>query len=132
MYGIAANVIADSSLRRGAKVFILTVNGDAEKPLVYGLARDGKMIHKFIPYKRLKNFRAKWIPEHLRNVELFGWQFASREVAEREAYCLDLMWTNIRAYDSEGNRIKEGLPASKAFDMKIRFVERSILAAEKD
>ncbi|WP_166246444.1 hypothetical protein [Paenibacillus turpanensis] len=115
MYGVVANVVIDNQLRNGAKVYILYCHGMARSPKVYGMARDGKRIEKYISYKKLMKFRSQWLPEHIRERVL--WKYEERTEADRFAKSLELMWTNVRLYDGKGNIIREGIPESKAFDL---------------
>lgn len=68
-YGIVANVIeTDRVLRKGAKVWL--VGGDSGGGWAHlevnGLARNGRPVTKVLPITRLDNFRAAWMPEHVR------------------------------------------------------------------
>ena len=124
MYGVVANVVKDNQLRIGAKVYILYCHGMAENPKVYGMARDGKRIEKYMPYKRLNKFRAQWLPEHIR--ERVIWKYEEKGVADRVAKTLELMWTNVRLFDEKGSQIREGVAASEAFNIarKIKFIDK--------
>jgi hypothetical protein len=57
-WGIAANVKeVDGALRVGAKVFVCSQPGDGERVQVHGRSIGGRPIVKWIPIKRLENFR---------------------------------------------------------------------------
>lgn len=79
MFGIVANVISDRALRTGAKVWICRINGGAENVVVSGCTKGGRIVEKYIQLKRLSNYRAAWIPEHMR--ERVALQWASRNDA---------------------------------------------------
>ena len=132
MYAVIANVIKDNQLRTGAKVYILYCHGMAESPLVYGMARGGKRIEKYISYKKLKKFRSQWVPQHIRH--RVKWSYEDRKEADKCAKSLELMWTNVRLFDSAGHIIKEGVTASQAFNIasKIKFIERRYMLDEKE
>lgn len=117
MYGIIANVKSDRQLRTGAKVWILECNGDAERPVVRGLSKFGKMIVKYCHYKRLENYRAAFIPEQLfEKYSRFYMTFDTKEKAEEIAQSLNEMWSDIRFYSRDGsNLLQDGEPASHAF-----------------
>ncbi|OAB38316.1 hypothetical protein [Paenibacillus glacialis] len=125
MYAVVANVVKDNQLRVGAKVYILFCHGMAENPKVYGMARDGKRIEKYMPYKRLIKFRVQWLPEHIRDRVI--WKYEDKGVAEQVAKTLELMWTNVRLFDEQGNQIREGVSASEAFNIarKIKFIDKT-------
>ena len=95
MYGIIANVINDSVLRTGAKVWIHFCNGDAEYPNVSGLSRHGRRITKYISYKKLTNFRVAWIPEHMRDKVEWAWE--SKETPQEWADGLKQQWQKQNA-----------------------------------
>lgn len=68
-YGIVANVTeTDKVLRKGAKVWIVGgwSGGGFERVTVRGAARNGRQIEKYAPITRFTNFRAAWMPDHLR------------------------------------------------------------------
>ncbi|MGC5770827.1 hypothetical protein [Paenibacillus pabuli] len=132
MYAVIANVIGDNQLRTGAKVYILYCHGMAESPLVYGMAKGGKRIEKYISYKKLKKFRSQWVPEHIRH--RVRWSYKHRADADRRAQTLDFMWTNVRAFDPAGQLIKEGLTKNEVYHIasNIKFIEQRTLLAEKE
>lgn len=121
MYGIVANVLSDRALRTGAKVLLVHVNGDAEHPIVIGLSKSGHNILKYIPYKRLINYRAAWIPEHMiTELGRRGWSllihYDTRTEAEQHANILAQMWAGIRSFTRDGKELRhEGAPVSEAF-----------------
>lgn len=68
-YGIVANVIEpDRVLRKGAKVWLASGTGGEgwHRFEWIGRSRSGRIIEKWAPTFRFNNFRAAWIPEHLR------------------------------------------------------------------
>jgi len=116
MYGIVANVLNDRILRTGAKVWLKDINGDAERQLVEGLNKSGRTVEKYIPRKRLGNYRAAWIPEHLREGISWKHRFATREEAEKVAADLAEMWAGIRFYMPDGQIKQEGEPDRVAYE----------------
>jgi hypothetical protein len=92
LFGIVANVKSDSVLRSGAKVWINYCNGDAESPVVTGLSRSGYYVTKYTKYKRLTNFRAAWVPMHMRDRVLWAWQ--EKQQAADAAERLGAKWTD--------------------------------------
>ena len=102
MYGLIANVMSDRVLRTGAKVWIRYCNGDAACPLVTGLSKSGRRVQKYTHYKRLTNFRAAWIPEHLRKV--VAWQWETKDEAAKHAATLAAMWAGVRYFNPEVER----------------------------
>ncbi|WP_098743551.1 hypothetical protein [Paenibacillus sp. EZ-K15] len=125
MYAVVANVVKDNQLRVGAKVYILFCHGMAENPKVYLMAKGGIRIEKYMPYKRLNKFRTQWLPEHIR--ERVIWKYEDKGVADQVAKRLELMWTNVRLFDEQGNQIREGVPASEAFNIaeNIKFIDKT-------
>ena len=117
MFGVIANVKSDRQLRTGAKVWILDCNGDAERPIVRGLSKHGKMIVKYCHYKRLENYRAAYIPERLLGeLDRFSFKWESKEVAVKSAETLNRMWSGIRRFSRDGSvLLEDGKPSSCAF-----------------
>lgn len=62
------------------------------------------------------------------------WSYEDRKEADKCANSLELMWTNVRLFDSAGHIIKEGVTTSQAFNIasKIRFIERRYMLDEKE
>lgn len=115
-FGIVANVIADQILRTGAKVWILHCNGDAEKPIVLGLSRGGRKVEKYTHFKRLENFRAAWIPLHVREQVLLGWSHPTKDAAAEHALALTKMWSGVRRQNPDGTfSPPDGITAGEAF-----------------
>ncbi len=114
MYGLIANVLSDRVLRTGAKVRINYCNGDASCPTVYGLSKSGRMVKKYTHYKRLDNFRAAWIPEHLR--DRIAYQWVTKQEAEKCAAILAEMWAGVRYYSRDGTQLlRDGVIEEYAF-----------------
>jgi hypothetical protein len=118
-FGIVANVISDKVLRTGAKVWVCYCNGDASCPRVMGLAKGGNWCEKYTHFKRLENFRAKWIPEHLRAPAYKGygvcWQYETKDEAARHANSLNEMWKGVRFFHSNGKLLQDGITEGEAF-----------------
>lgn len=114
LFGIVANVKSDRVLRTGAKVWIHRCNGDAECPVVSGLNKSGRYLTKYTHYKRLKNFRAAWVPAHMRN--RVAWAWPEKERAADLAQKLGEMWAGVRYYSRDGTELREdGVSTSEAF-----------------
>jgi len=112
-FGIVANVISDRVLRTGAKVWIHRWNGDAEHPIVSGCSKSGRVIQKYTDFKRLENYRAAWIPEHMRD-RVCGWE--TKEEADALASKLGKMWAGIRHFSRDGSTLmRDGATTSEAF-----------------
>lgn len=93
-FGVVANVLTDRVLRTGAKVWIHRHNGDAERPIVHGLNRSGRIVEKYTSYKRLTNFRAAWIPDHL--LDRIGFRWETKVEAQEFA---DTLSSRFRKHD---------------------------------
>lgn len=110
-YGIVANVMWDRVLRMGAKVYLLGYHGDFESVYVSGRSKGGRRIRKYVPMKRLRSFRAAWLPPHIT-----GWlQFAERAPAETLAQQLVAFWEGVRFLTTEGTVLQEGISVGEAF-----------------
>lgn len=89
-YGIVGNVMeTDRVFRKGAKVWLAGGTGGegASKFIWIGCSRSGRVIEKWAPTTRFNNFRAKWIPEHLR--ARIYWVRGNREAIEEYAASLN-------------------------------------------
>lgn len=119
VFGIVANVVSDRVLRTGAKVWVCYCNGDASCPRVAGLSKSGRRIEKYTHYKRLENFRAKWIPEHMRARARPGygviWEYATKDEAARHANSLNEMWKGVRFFHRDGKLLRDGITEGDAF-----------------
>lgn len=119
MFGLVANVASDRVLRTGAKVWIERCNGDAECPVVRGCSKSGRVVEKYTHYKRLTNFRAAWIPEHLRDRVI--WQWPDKEQAQQVAEKLSRMWADVRFFSRDGSEMKkDGITTNEAFQRVMR------------
>lgn len=114
MFGIVANVMSDRVFRTGAKVWVCRCNGDAVCPIVIGLSKSGHQVTKYTKYKRLRNFRATYIPEHLRAEISLQW--ADKADATAFAHGLADVWTGVR-YFSRGGLVllQDGVSQEGAF-----------------
>jgi hypothetical protein len=91
---------------------------------VIGLSKSGRLCEKYTHYKRLENFRAKWIPDHLRGVTRarggYGafiiWQYDTKEEAHRHANALNEMWEGVRFFHSNGTLLRDGITEGQAFE----------------
>lgn len=113
-YGIVANVISDRILRTGAKVWVHRCNGDAAHPFVSGVSKGGRLVGKYIPYKRLTNFRSAWVPPNLR--ERVSWRWDTRADAEQLAATLAMMWTGVQFFHRDGTLLQAGVTEGAAFE----------------
>ena len=119
MFGVVANVASDRVLRTGAKVWIERCNGDAECPVVRGCSKSGRVVEKYTHYKRLTNFRAAWIPEHLRDRVIRQWP--EKESAQQVAATLASMWGGERYFNRDGTEMKkDGITTGEAFRRVLR------------
>ena len=86
-YGIACNINdSDSCLRMGSLAWIGGFNdGDWDRHRLVARTRGGRIVEKWVPTKRLTNFRVKWIPPHLKDRI---WCYGTREEMEAKAGCL--------------------------------------------
>ena len=102
-YAICANVCEpDRCLRMGARVWVEVVSGGApERAQVIGWSRSGRRIEKIAAIHRLRNFRAKWVPEPLRSLVFF---LRSKEKAEQRAAELERIAEDERA-EHPGRRV---------------------------
>jgi len=85
MFGIVANVIESKTFRNGAKVLVIGCNGDAERPIVEGLCKNGHKVQGYTAYKKLANFRAKSVTDVQAGYVWPEWRFDTREDAEKVA-----------------------------------------------
>lgn len=99
-YGLVANVAeTDSALRLGAKVWIVHAwtGGGYERVTVWGMARNGRRIEKWVPIWRLHNFRAAWLPEKVRAAVSLLTVEGSQEAMDQLAAALDRYAAEERA-----------------------------------
>ena len=119
IFGIVANVKSDRVFRTGAKVWIVRCNGDAECPVAIGLSKSGRKVEKYTHFKRLANFRAAWIPDHLR--ERMVWQWPEKAAAEVVAQRLSKMWDGVKYYSRDGSELlQDGVTVGEAFKRALR------------
>lgn len=124
-FGIVANVISDRVLRTGAKVWVCYCNGDASCPRVMGLSHGGRWVEKYTHFKRLENFRAKWIPEHLRWGNYRGgypviWTYDTKDEAQKHADLLNRMWEGVRFFHRDGRLLQDGITEGQVFERARR------------
>jgi hypothetical protein len=96
-YGIIANSFErDRVFRNGAKVWLVGgTGGEGWHKFVWtGISRGGRVVTKWAPTERFHNFRAAWIPDHMKdNV----WYFrGSREEMEYRAKELETFAASLR------------------------------------
>lgn len=114
MFGIVANVASDRVLRTGAKVWLHRCNGDAECPVVHGISKRGRLVEKYTHFKRLTNYRAAWIPEHLRDRVILTWP--DKGTAQAYAAKLQAMWSDVRYFSRDGStQLRAGITTEQAF-----------------
>ena len=102
-YGVVGNVLeSDRAFRLGAKVWIAGGTGGegAYRFEWIGISRGGRIIRKWAPTTRFSNFRAAWIPQHLR--ERIWWIRGDRPTME--AYALRLNTWAEEMRDEHPNR----------------------------
>jgi len=91
-FGIVANVVeTDHVLRLGAKAWLVHAESGGERVVVSAKSRGGRCVEKHTSLTRLANFRAAWIPEHVRS-GLFIRESGTRADMEARA-----MFWNARA-----------------------------------
>lgn len=103
-YGIAANVVSDKVLRVGSKAFIVSYHPPHGK--VCGISKKGRRLEKWIAFKRLEKFRAKWIPDHLR--DRICLVFCDKIEAQNFADDLQKYYEGLRFYKKNGEMLREG------------------------
>ena len=127
MFGIIANVKSDRALRTGAKVCILSNGSSASSVYVMGISKFGRTIRKYVQYKRLENFRAAFIPEHLRKeVEIFS---TDKTTITKAANKLNSIWAGVRYFHRNGNLLQDGITLGQALKRIIldaNYIWRSI------
>ena len=68
IFGIVANVLeTDKAFRRGAKAWLSRFHSGGERCTWIAMSRGGRIIEKNAPTSRFDNFRAAWVPKHLRD-----------------------------------------------------------------
>jgi hypothetical protein len=112
-WGIVANVLWDRILRMGTKVYLLGWHGDYEFVKVQGLSKGGKTIRKYLPFKRLRTFRAAWLPPPIRTEAWF--HCATKAEAVAIAARLEALWPQVQFYTTEGVCLRPGLTMGEAF-----------------
>lgn len=94
-WGVKANIAEPrSAMRTGALVWVVLTNPGwgGDRLCVLARSRGGRLIETWIGTKRLTNFRAAWVPEHLRGRVS---PFETREKAEQWAKRVQGMWANV-------------------------------------
>lgn len=95
-----------------------------------GLSKNGRWVEKYTHYKRLENFRAKWIPLHLRVGHYRGsypvvWEYATKEEAQRHAHGLNEMWKGVRFFHRNGQLLRDGITEEEAFRRQSQRLKES-------
>lgn len=65
-WGVVANYDGDSYVSAGALCWLASVNGGAERYEFVVQSRGGRLIRRYMERDRLSNWRAKFVPPHLR------------------------------------------------------------------
>ena len=97
-YGIVANSVeTDRVFRLGAKAWLCGGTGGEGWDRFRWIAhsRSSRVIEKWAPTERFGNFRAAWIPEHLR--ERIWYIRGSRGEMEKQAAALNVHADQLRA-----------------------------------
>jgi hypothetical protein len=121
MFCIVANVKTDKALRTGAKVYLLSANQSAESVEVTGISKGGRRINKHIPYKRLTNFRAAFVPPHMQEGKApwaytVGCWWEDKTAAQEVANKLNEIWKGVRYFSKDGERLMEdGITTGMAY-----------------
>lgn len=98
-FGVVANIeVTDRILRNGTKVWLIGGTGGEgwDRFVVHGLSRSPRRIEKWIPTKRLSNFRAAWMPPHIREKFPHPYFSGSRSEMEELAANLDIYAESLR------------------------------------
>ena len=101
-YGIVANCIEpDRVFRHGAKAWLAGGTGGEglDRFQWIAISRGGRIVYKWAPTVRFGNFRAAWVPEHLR--DRVYWMRGTQEEMEKQA-------AELNAYAEELRRTKTG------------------------
>ena len=117
-FGIVANVISDRIMRTGAKVWIVTFRGDGCAVRVNGLSKGGRRLQKYMHRKRLENFRAAWVPEHMRSESStesgICYTWPTKQEAQAIADELTAIWDGVRFFHRDGRMLRDGITESEA------------------
>lgn len=109
-YGIVGNSFeTDRLFRGGAKVWLAGGTGGegAYRFQWIGRSRSGRIIEKWAPTVRFNNFRAAWVPEHLR--ERVYWVRGDKPTME--AYAANLnKWANEMRIETPNRRPSQTFP----------------------
>jgi hypothetical protein len=113
-WGLVANVLWDRVLRMGAKVTLLGWHGDYESVYVQGLSKGGRTVRKYLPLKRLRTFRAAWLPPPLSEE---AWcRFATKAEASATAARMNAFWPQVQFFSTDGVCLQAGLTVGDASD----------------
>jgi hypothetical protein len=113
-YGLVANVLWDRVLRMGAKVYLLGWHGDYHYVFVQGLSKGGRTVRKYLPLKRLRTFRAAWLPPSLQED---AWcRFATKAEATATAARMEAFWAQVQFFSTDGVCLRAGIPVGEAQD----------------
>lgn len=125
MFCIIANVKSDKALRTGAKVYLLNANQGADHVEVHGISKSGRRINKYLPYKRLENFRAAWVPDHLNSKKTREWWavgcwWYEKADAKDAADKLTAAWDGVRYFSAGGSCLmQDGVTTSVAYQRAL-------------
>lgn len=112
-YGLIANVLWDRVLRMGAKVYLLGWHGDYSSVYVWGLAKDGRPVRKYLLMKRLYHVRAAWFPP--KQWALTWRRFATKARAEQVAQGMASYWAGVQCFTTDGSLLRPGLSEGEAW-----------------
>lgn len=110
-FGIVANVIeTDRLARTGAKAWLIGGTGGEgwHRFVWHVMTRGSRYIEKWMPTHRMGNFRAAWVPEHLR--DRVAYMRGTRPEMETRAVELNKFADDLRA--TQVNR--RNAPATKS------------------
>lgn len=127
MFCIVANIKSDRVFRTNAKVYILSANQGANSADVSGLSRGGRRVRKFVPYKRMENFRAAWVPPHMQEgkapfqyVVQCWWH--DKAAAQDAADKLAEIWSGVRYFDKYGDSLmQDGTTVGVAYKRAVEI-----------
>ena len=112
MFCIVANVQTDHVLRSGAKVYVIASDQCAHQVEVFGLNKSGRLVGKYIAWKRLTNIRASFIPPHVAKRCRLWWE--DKETVSALAEELTSIWKQVRSFHPDGRMLSDGVSANAA------------------
>lgn len=116
-YCICAKVLIDSAFKTKAKVIILSHNNKFCK--ASGISKDRKRIRKYIPLKRLTNFKPQFIHRGIEKEKIDPELIMEKEYAIETSKIFNKQWSNVRVFFN-GKLIKKGTTPKEAKEISWR------------